>query len=83
MTFLKAICTATLLLTAAAPAFAAQVQSPSADDKLQAACYPDINKFCKDAMPDEAKVASCMKQHKAEISKTCTDAYKASGRTDG
>ena len=82
MKFLKAICTAGLLLSATAPAFATQPQAPSADDKLQAACYPDVDKFCKDAVPDEAKVASCMKQHKSEISKKCTDAYKASGRTD-
>lgn len=82
MKFLKAICTAGLLLSAAAPAFAAQPTAPTADDKLQAACYPDVDKFCKDAVPDVDKVTACMKQHKAEISQKCSDAYKASGRTD-
>ena len=82
MTFLKAICTAGLLLSAAAPAHAIQSTGPSPDDKLQAACYPDVDKFCKDAVPDVDKVTACMKQHKDEISPKCREAYKASGRTD-
>ncbi|MDX7951670.1 hypothetical protein P7D22_10875 [Lichenihabitans sp. Uapishka_5] len=83
MTLFRTFCTAGLLLSAAvAPALAAGPQAPTAEDKLQAACYPDVEKLCKDAMPDEAKVAACMKQHKSEISAKCEAAYKESGRTD-
>lgn len=82
MKLLHSICTAGLLLCAAAPAWAAQTQPPSADDKLQAACYPDVEKLCKDAMPDETKVTACMKQHRSQVSAKCQEAYKVSGRTD-
>ncbi len=78
----RVLCAAAFLLSAAAPVLAAAPQAPTAEDKLQAACYPDVDKFCKDAMPDQDKVTACMKQHKSEISQKCKDAYKASGRTD-
>lgn len=70
-----------ILMGSAVPVLAA-VSTPTVDDKLQAACYDDVNRLCKDAMPDEDKVATCMKQHKAEVSEKCTTAYKASGRKD-
>ena len=82
MKFFHATCVAGLLLSAAAPALATQPTGPTADDKLQAACYPDVEKLCKDAMPDQDKVTACMKQHKAQVSAKCQEAYKASGRTD-
>jgi hypothetical protein len=81
MTSFRAFCAAVPLLCSALPAMAA-VNAPSVDDKLQAACYADVNKLCKDAMPDEDKVTVCMKQHRAEVSETCKAAYKASGRND-
>jgi hypothetical protein len=77
----RALCTAAVLMCSAVPGMAA-VNTPTVDDKLQAACYDDVNRLCKDSMPDEDKVATCMKQHKAEVSEKCKTAYKASGRTD-
>ena len=82
MKLFPALCIAGLLLSSTAPVWATQPQAPSADDKLQAACYPDVEKLCKDAMPDEDKVTACMKQHKSQVSAKCQEAYKASGRTD-
>ena len=55
---------------------AAKVRTPSADDILQAACYPDVQRLCKDEIPDETKITACMERKKAMISHKCTDAYK-------
>ena len=73
---------AAAILSCSAVQAMAAVSTPSVDDKQQAACYDDVNRLCKDAMPDEDKVATCMKQHKAEVSDRCKTAYKASGRKD-
>lgn len=81
MKSLLALCAALPLMCAAVPSIAA-VSAPTVDDKLQAACYPDVNRLCKDALPDEDKVATCMKQHKAEVGAKCKAAYKESGRHD-
>ena len=81
MKVFRVSCAAAVLLSVAAPVFAAN-NGPTAEDQLQAACYPDINRLCKDAMPDEDKVTACMKLHKAEVGEKCKAAYKASGRHD-
>jgi hypothetical protein len=81
MKLVLVLCAAAPLVAAAVPTLAA-VNAPTVDDKLQAACYPDVNRLCKDAMPDEDKVEVCMKQHKAEVGAKCKAAYKESGRHD-
>ena len=49
---------------------------PSDDDVLQAACYPDVQRLCKDDIPDEKKITACRERKKAQISRKCTDAYR-------
>ena len=55
----------------------AKVRRPSDTDILQAACYPDVQRLCKDAIPNEDKITACMEDKKSAISKECTDAYEA------
>ena len=55
----------------------AKIRVPTDNDRLQAACYPDVQRLCKDAIPDEGKITVCMEAQKASISKECTDAYEA------
>ena len=52
----------------------AKVRMPSEDDKLQAACYPDVKRLCRDSIPDEAKITACMKQQQDSISPGCMQA---------
>lgn len=75
MSALRAVCAVALVLSAAAAS--AKVRVPSDQDKLQAACYPDVKRLCRDAMPDEAKITACMEQQKASISPGCMEAYEA------
>ena len=55
----------------------AKVRTQSDQDKLQAACYGDVERLCKDDIPDEGKITICMEGKKSQISQQCTDAYKA------
>lgn len=54
----------------------AKVRRPSDDDVLQAACYPDVQRLCKDEIPNEKKITACMERKKAQISRKCLDAYE-------
>ena len=75
MTTLRAVCAIALVFSATAAS--AKVRVPTDDDKLQAACYPDVKRLCRDAMPDEGKITVCMEQQKASISPGCLEAYEA------
>ncbi|MDX7952936.1 hypothetical protein P7D22_17365 [Lichenihabitans sp. Uapishka_5] len=71
----------TVLILGAVLAFSltpasAKVRRPTDTDVLQAACYPDVQRLCKDDIPNEAKITACMKRHKTEISRKCTEAYR-------
>ena len=68
-----------LLLSSAAPAFAATL--PSDQDRMRAQaehdCYDDVQKLCSDVTSDEAKVKSCMKAHHAQLSPKCARDFDA------
>src|SRR5690242_17459169 len=42
--------------------------------QMSDACEPDIEKFCFDTTMGKGGVASCLKQHKADLSAGCKDA---------
>ena len=44
------------------------------------ACRPDVMRFCRSAMPDRAKVKSCLQAHAAELSDACKTAIIAHGK---
>ena len=48
--------------TAAVSVGAAQEQGPCADD---------VQKFCKDVQPGEGRIAKCLKEHEADLSRAC------------
>ena len=35
------------------------------------ACRGDAHRFCKDALPDEFRVASCLQEHRDRLSRAC------------
>jgi hypothetical protein len=37
----------------------------------QAACAPDVHKFCRDEIPDTFAVLACLKRERAKIGKPC------------
>ena len=44
------------------------------------ACRPDVMRFCRSAMPDRAKIESCLQAHAAELSDACKTAIIARGK---
>jgi hypothetical protein len=44
------------------------------------ACRPDVMRFCRSAMPDRAKVKSCLQAHAADLSDACKTAIIARGK---
>jgi len=46
----------------------------------QAACEDDAYRLCPDEIPDEARVASCMRRQKAKLSPGCRAMFTPSPR---
>jgi hypothetical protein len=38
-------------------------------------CYDDVQKLCNADIPDEARIAACMKIHRAELSPGCRKVF--------
>lgn len=70
---LRCISAAVVLASLSTGAFAASANKakPTLRDQEQAACYDDAMRLCKDAVPDEQKIASCMKSKMSQVSKGC------------
>ena len=67
----------TAIVFLSAPAAFAATKEISLQDKQQAACYDDVNKLCKDALPDVDKVTACMKDKKPLVSAKCAAMWDA------
>ena len=73
------ICAAFVLISMSGPAFAAdEARPPSPPGNTlqykgapedQAACGPDSNKFCKDAIPDTFRVLACLEENRDKLRK--------------
>lgn len=70
---------AALVLLPAGPAFS------QADLRAmqQEACQDDAYRLCPDAIPDEARVASCMARQKARLSPACRTMFDRPRRPAG
>jgi hypothetical protein len=44
------------------------------------ACRPDVMRLCRSAMPDRAKIKSCLQEHAADLSDACKTAIIAHGK---
>lgn len=64
------------LLTVVALASLTSIASAeSARERQERACQADAMKFCKDDVPDEAKIAACMGAHRSQLSVNCGIVY--------
>jgi len=46
----------------------------------EAACKPDVNKYCQHAVPDTFRVLGCLKDHRNRISKPCLAVLESHGQ---
>ena len=68
---IRGIFAAVILSAALVSTASAKNQPVSLQDRQQAACYDDVQKFCKDAVPDVDKVTACMNSKKSSVSAKC------------
>jgi Cysteine rich repeat len=87
--YAKACAFIVLLYILSAAAFAADDRQPPGLPLLnpfqgtpeeQAACAPDANNFCKDAIPDPLRVLACLKDHRQRIRKVCLKVLEDHGQ---
>lgn len=70
MVSIRLMISAALLATFTTAGYA-KTKPVSLRDQQEAACYDDVNKFCKDAMPDVDKVTACMSTKRSVVSAKC------------
>lgn len=67
-----AFATALLLSNATAETYTREQQ--------QDMCQDDAFRLCNDVIPDEARIAACLKARRAELSPKCRKLFTSSGR---
>jgi hypothetical protein len=67
---------AVLLMSSAA---FAQTPYPQQDTPEDRACRGDARRFCKDDIPDQFKVGSCLQEHKDRLTRACKNAVEGHG----
>jgi hypothetical protein len=67
---------AVFLLSSAA---LAQTQNPQENTAEDRACRGDARRFCKDDIPDQFKVGSCLQMHKDQVSRACKAMLESHG----
>ena len=71
MATLVLVCLSTIAL-----AETADKAKPTLRDQEQAACYTDATTLCKDAVPDEKKIETCMRAKFDQVSAGCKKFFK-------
>jgi hypothetical protein len=52
---------------------------PHQDTPEDRACRGDARRFCKDDIPDQFKVGSCLQEHKDRLTRACRNAVEGHG----
>ena len=72
-----------MLLTLASTDFAVAKQM-SDKERLRAQaehlCYGDVQKLCDADIPDETRIAACMKVHRAQLSPGCRKVFDSASK---
>jgi Cysteine rich repeat len=69
---LRSLCLASALLLLATTGWAQNNQLQQANNSAEErACRGDAHRFCRDALPDEFRVASCLQEHRDRLSHGC------------
>ena len=78
----RTVLTAALMLSMTGPLMAAK--QPTARELLRQQaehdCYPDAQRLCPDAMPDEGKVQACMTAKRRQLSPACSKVFDAADK---
>lgn len=85
--FLRTCAAVLLLQIFAGNAFAQEKRQPGQPGGIlqgtaeeQAACAPDSNKFCRDAIPDTFRVLACLQENRRKLRKACLKVLEDHGQ---
>lgn len=70
-TMVRSFCIVIALLALSNGAWAQSNQFRPHNTEEDRACRGDAHRFCKDAIPDQFRVASCLQEHREHISRAC------------
>jgi hypothetical protein len=45
-------------------------------EQVTSACYEDKEKFCKDVLPGDGRIARCMQEHREQLTPACQETLK-------
>jgi hypothetical protein len=68
-----------VILLALPGAALAEAQFPQQDSPEARACRHDAEHFCKNDIPDQFRVASCLQSNRAKISRPCRAVLEGHG----
>ena len=77
---------AMMLASVAAPAWAQTAPLPlpfpsfQGTPEEQAACRPDVDRYCRDAVPDTFRVLACLQRERARIGEPCRRVLERHGQ---
>ena len=54
--------------------------NPQGTPEEQAACRPDVDRFCRDAVPDTFRVLACLQRERARIGEPCRRVLERHGQ---
>jgi hypothetical protein len=79
-TMIRSLCIIVALLAASTSA-SAQNNEPSGADNAaeEKACSGDAKRLCKNEIPDDFRVASCLQEHRAQVSRPCRAVLEGHG----
>jgi hypothetical protein len=68
-----------LILAACLVSSAALAQSPYEGSAEDRACRADARRFCRDDIPDQFKIGSCLQAHRDRLSRACKAMLQSHG----
>jgi hypothetical protein len=69
---LRPILLASALLVLSTAGWAENNRLPQSDASQEdKACRADAHRFCRDAIPDEFRIASCLQEHRDRLTRAC------------
>jgi len=75
----RSFCLVIALIAASSVAWAEESQPRGQNTAEDRACHNDAHRFCKNEIPDEFRVASCLQEHRDRISHACRAALEGHG----
>ena len=75
----RKLCFVLALLLIPAAGWAENTQSEQDNSPEGRACRGDAHRFCRQEIPDEFRVASCLQTHRDQLSRACRAALEGHG----